>query len=460
MILLRPTNLTDKVWIEMIDSDIELNDKEKIIAKNHLYKLYYIVHIVIHHGKRLIDKDNGVRIYSLMLREIFGSSKYNFMISFIVRNKILLVDINYSTGFGSESGRSRSYILGEEYKNKKVVGMECKDRMLNDKIEKQMSIMSGVERFIFDNMKQMSLDINKVPYKLWERLSIDSDIVLNNINSFDLVSRNKFDIDFVNNYFDRLSDLLLIEDDETKINVFNNWYMNCSNFLTKNFQQSKGDNSNRIYNNITNMPRDLRKCLKQIYNSRTCKYEDIYSIDISNSQPVLFNKFIMDSDIANETDSLRYMKLTSTGKLFDYLMSKWELDIKRDEFKKLFFSEVFYCNSFMNSKYEYSKLFELEFPSVFKLIKKLKGSRRTNDLPVMLQSLEAKIMIEDLMTDIYLTKTRGNKQGYKGKWCISIHDSILCLESEVGYFKKKLEEHLINNGIVCNIKVDKVNSDK
>ena len=228
----------------------------------------------------------------------------------------------------------------------------------------------------------------------------------------------------------------------------------------------KIDDAGRIYHILTNLDRDLKQYLSI----------DI-TLDCKNSHPLLFNYFIFNklnisfsssynicfflaniqregmynhnvgrklrillnsNNIENSSvakmsdDELEYVYLTSTGKLWDDIVSKHpELD--RTEVKVEMFKAVFYSHSPVPERYNtYASEFKERFPRVLELIADWKRKKmadkvveymRAHALPFDKGSASLSIAMMALEADIFTTIL---KRIYSKRWnAVHIHDCIV-----------------------------------
>lgn len=206
----------------------------------------------------------------------------------------------------------------------------------------------------------------------------------------------------------------------------------------------------RVHNNITNLSKKIRPFLR--YNN-----QQLIEVDISNSQPLLFNILIDSylkevSTISNflpyvpHSDISLYKRLTEEGKIYDYLMDKLNIKEDRDEFKIRFFSKVFYSRENDNYVPEERKMFKALFPNVAKIISKYK-KEDYRDLAIRLQKIEADIMIKKVVPELEKKKI----------FVLTIHDSVLILPEQELIVKKIIINEFQKFGLHPTLKVKKIN---
>lgn len=220
----------------------------------------------------------------------------------------------------------------------------------------------------------------------------------------------------------------------------------CRSTLKEKMSIYSVDKNKRIYSHLTNLPKIIRPFLNLKY-----------SMDISNSHPLLFNivlftTYRINSSIAIDIsthlsslsfsihydsrfdyhdylndminrkirmprDVLKYIALTSSGKLWDYMLSIIENEDKnilRSDIKTALFAEAFYSNTNNLSSKEYAPIFKQEFPFVYSIITKIRQDYEEGALPNILMHQESK-MIMHILHELY-------ERNYMA---VNIHDEII-----------------------------------
>ena len=229
----------------------------------------------------------------------------------------------------------------------------------------------------------------------------------------------------------------------------------------------KVDDAGRIYHILTNLDRDLKQYLNI----------DI-SLDSKNSHPLLFNYFIFNKlgisfissynisrflsnlksflvynnhnvgrklrillntnqieieSVAKLSDNeIEYIYLTSTGQLWDEIVSKHP-EMDRNDVKVEMFRAVFYSHSPVADRWSvYAKEFKAQFPDVYGLIGDWKRKKtadsvieymKAHGLPFDRGSASLSIAMMALEADIFTTIL---KRLYAKRWnAVHIHDCII-----------------------------------
>ena len=127
-------------------------------------------------------------------------------------------------------------------------------------------------------------------------------------------------------------------------------------------------------------------------------------------------------------DVEEYMELTSKGQFWDVLLTKYT-GFSRKEIKPKMFGDVFYAKNLCISPHQtYGKDFQKRFPSIMKIIRRIRRYNKTI-LAQFLMQIESGI-IQDAMKTL-------NNEGYI---VLNIHDAIVVLD--VVENKKLTEAHV------------------
>lgn len=440
-----PANLNIE---DLIKNDTELTDKQKSTCIKYKERLLYPISRIIidyiynkQNEENEDDEENGyVSINATILKDLVGSpfqKPYINIMDFYLRNEVV-TKLNYST----INKTSNRFKLTKDYNNEYYKKIFITDLQLNYTLSNIFKCRNETVKYIMHNMESINIDLTKAQYLLKQKIKeleknkgkkLKENINNNykwGVSSYVTIDANeqlykgnfleKTNNDFIKNYVTEFQNLYLINDNGKIRNVIKNWEMNILKIYHKDWDKSMSTQSGRIFNNITSLPRQLRSCL--YLNDG----EVLTEIDIANSQPFLFNMLLADNfDLTKDlfgdkySDVRKYMQLTENGLLYDHLIDNWKVKIDRDQFKKLFFGQVFYCEISSNYKYKYSKLFKAEFPNVFGLIIKLKEGNYKN-LSIQLQKREANIIIHHI----------GAKLMKLGIYFLTVHDSIICRKSD------------------------------
>ncbi len=182
----------------------------------------------------------------------------------------------------------------------------------------------------------------------------------------------------------------------------------------------------RIFSPVTSSPKDMRQFFQ---------YEEpLVEVDISCALPLLFNKYLLNE---NAPDVQLYRWLTSDNgdiDLYEYLGTGvwkeefpiWNKDV-RDHIKILTMVIFFGKQSTVR---DLRKKFEIEFPTVNRVMKKLK-KKNYKILAEVLMKEESNLMIDELSKEIL------DAEPYR--LLLTIHDAMIVPES----FSEEAKERII-----------------
>lgn len=480
--------------IKIINQDTLLTPIQKLKCIKYQERILYPINKIIWDSKynKSFEKSEYISLYYNILKQIFGYPLRDInVLEFLIRNNII---VKSKKGYSTTNNTCNSYKLSDIYINNYYTYKVYTDNTIifhlnniNNQAQSNLII-----NYIINNIKELNIDYQSAKIKLWGKIKeikklnknsgdsmkkIGAKIGAREENSIKksgekLYNNNYYNLlysyvgmncvgdvpeaifdketdyiteDFVKNYVNDIKFLFDIEDDNKIKEIIKNWDMNINKIDNKDWDNSTSTNTGRFFNNISQMPRELRSTL---YNNDG---EELVELDIANSQPFLFNQLInenidLDKSIFNEYEDVKlYKELTEKGKLYDYIIKKWNIKIDRHLFKKHFFGKIFYCKTKSNYRYEYSKLFMKEFPHVFELIIELKKGDYTN-LAKQLQKRESSLIVYQI----------GKILMQKNIWFITVHDSIICKESDSKEVNDIMKKIFNKNKLNPTIKIKKL----
>ena len=160
--------------------------------------------------------------------------------------------------------------------------------------------------------------------------------------------------------------------------------------INKSLRFSRNDTNKRLDTNLTNMASDLREFI--------IGYENMSYLDLSNSQPVLFN-IILKSYLDTASDELKkeigwYSKITISGLWYECLEKIYNLS--RDKCKEIWMQIAYSENDhYLKEK----KVFKTAFPEIYSLIEKIKEVNY-EQFSIDLQLIESKIFIDEISREL------------------------------------------------------------
>ncbi len=160
--------------------------------------------------------------------------------------------------------------------------------------------------------------------------------------------------------------------------------------VNKSLRFTRNDTNKRLDTNLTNMASDLRKFI--------VGYENMSYLDLSNSQPVLFN-IILKTYLDTASDDLKkeirwYSEITLSGQWYECLQNLYNLS--RDECKEIWMQIAYSEN---NHYLQVKKVFKTAFPEIYSLIEKIKEVNY-EQFAIELQLIESKIFIDEICREL------------------------------------------------------------
>lgn len=418
----------DKDVCELFGEEFDETKKDKRVPKDDvlLKKYEFFLHNLI---KRQITSDNGIAyLNSKVLEKVFGKDYL------LIKRTLVSKGVIGSTCFYDINTTTYGYFLAYDYQNR----------------------IKTERKPIFYPSQNMVEKLNEELKKNKKKVSKSA-------------QENLTD-DFYNNYVNSLNKLKLSHLQQSKefLNIHfpqNNYSKHYYEYIIEEYNNSKfylkvpNIKDNRIYHILTTTPRNLKYFLNLKY-----------TIDIHNSHPLLFSKFLMDKfnipvsyrtliissllennpyinvynvrkklyNILKQNnidykeildiplDVLRYLYLVSSGEFWNVVIPTLEekttntYNIIRQDVKVIMFAQVFCGKSLTSRGKKYAKSFKQQFPNVYSVVLSFKRGLARDKRTVLthkLMALESQLFREILK--------RLFEKGYK---VISIHDAIVVLD--------------------------------
>lgn len=397
--------------------------KDKTLIK----KYEFFIHNLI--SRQLSSTDNIAYLSSTVLQAVFDKD-YK-----LIKRTLIAIGIIQSDGFYDIGTKSYGYYLTHEYRSK--IKVEHKP------------IYYPYKPYVDALNKQLRNIEKQTETSAWEILT--NDFYTDYTSSLQLLklSHPQEAYNFINIHFNK----------NNYSKAYYQYTLSLYTHLSKYSIQVPNTRDNRIYHILTSTPRNLKYFLNLQY-----------TVDIHNSHPLLFNKYLMDAyniplSIRKEITSLireiyqfnkvynvrgklynklkqkgiyypeikdipldviRYIYLTSSGRFWDEIIPQLKspedgkYNIIRQDVKVIMFAQVFYGKSLTSRGQEYAKIFSKRFPNVYKVILSFKRGLEKEARTVLthkLMALESKLFREALKRLFDL--------GYK---VVSIHDAIVVLD--------------------------------
>jgi hypothetical protein len=342
--------------------------------KNHYVKYFYLIHRIYSHD--VINKnEEECRLHSDVLRNLFGSY-YPTIIDQLIKIGVIQQTSNYWAG-----ERSNGYILIED-RGARLYEFGDEHRF----VKKMLTQDKPRVQKHTETLSRLFQALSNLQYAHIERDSLSE-------------SEQKF--------------------------LF---------FLENNLFQTVGELGKRVYNNFCNLPKSLRSKLK-------LNGEELVFVDIVNSQMVFLaavvKKTLLNQNKILDSSTQKFLNLTGTGKLYEFLMSESSIT-DRAELKNQVFQMIFGQKSYSKIL---SKKFNQLFPQVIEVIKYLKKDDH-KVLAHQMQQMEAKVVFRAL-----------NSIDYQ-KDVLTVHDSLYAAKSEKNTILEALVESFKKEGLDAVININ------
>jgi len=377
---------------QLIEKHIKrsLGQQSKINTAILAAKYEFLIHLICrrHHNNRF----GVISLNTRVLQKIFKTA-YKTMLDVLSNLEIISIHAYYKPG-----ETSRTINILDPYKNL-IKEKQPEDLLQYNKLNKLCT-----DTLTDENEKRKENDTERIAKDVPEAVNI-LETYDKNLKLLRIADKAEF-----NNY---------IQSKYYYSNKQKKYYYNIANQYLKeykSFYHKAVDDNNRIYSILTQTPRYIKNFLNIKY-----------SIDISNSHPLLFNNIIINKlnidfkllnsfyefifshnssltvninnpniyvieNICNSicvnkkqkneftripNDVWLYIMKTSTGQFWeDFKDSFVEYGLNRTDVKQTIFHEVFYSHSTSAYGKMFAKAFKAVYPNVFELIRELKFERK------------------------------------------------------------------------------------
>lgn len=384
-------------------SDLKGEMKLKSIEKHH-----YVIYLIISSNLTRNSFGTYVNISSKQLKGVLGRDYIS-----IIKNLegLNIIDINSKYLAGKYS---KSYKLGKDFSNKKIIILSLKSRHMIKSLEKQIQsmkeeireneILSKIDKhtqnlFLIDEVTKFEppKDLIKLEDGPWGMGYVKFAAYANNPNRIfryeqfrrGLLELNKKDV---------------------------------SSHSLSIFYSPKIAKSGRVYHMVTSIPRKIRAGL------RTKNMELIYEVDMASAQPSIlileWLKYLKKNNSKYSTEANKCLNLVINGGIYEYIKtnSKYYRGLEYAELKKAVLTTLNRKDYKSEERDELTKL----FPEFMRWVSRIKLKYDHKKLSFIGQSAEAAIFIgvfKELDSNIF---------------ALPIHDCILSTEKYISLIKKML----------------------
>ena len=384
-------------------SDLKGEMKLKTIEKHH-----YVLHLIIRSNLIRNSFESYVNIPSKQLKWVLGRD-YISIIKNLEGLKIIDVNSKYSAG-----KYSKSYKLGKDFSNKKIIILSLKSRHMIKSLEKQIQSIKGEIR---ENEILSKIDKHTQNLFLIDEVTEfepPKDLIKSEDGSW-----GKGYVKFAT-YTDNPNRIFRYEQFRRGLLELNK--KDVSSHSLSIFYSPTIASSGRIYHMVTSIPRKIRAGL------RTKKMELIYEVDMASAQPSIlileWLKYLTKNNSKISTEANKCLNLVINGGIYQYIKtnSKYYEGLDYTELKKAVLTTL---NRKDYKSEERDELIKL-FPGFMKWVRGVKSKYDNKKLSFIGQSAEADIFIgvfKELDSNIF---------------ALPIHDCIISTENNVPLIKEML----------------------
>lgn len=408
-------------------------------------RMEYIISKIVHkkfEDDRYKNDEDYIRLKFDYLGKVINQKKVKILIDFLIKTGIIECDNHYIKG-----GKSKGYNLTKKYRDNGY----------------RRILVSN--KFILKNLKKL---------KLINEQNIESDYILSKTKEqMQKVCIHPVAKEYVKKLIGKphpKADRNFTKKDTyrylSKIRAFNNheWYL------------KRDVNTGRVFNNITNMPKVVREFMQ-------VNGEPLIEIDISNAQPLMLLKLIDDyfnyaehlkedfkiDNYLNQIDNVKdnitfeefiklkygdnvkaYKKIVQDGTFYQYLIDTYnemfDEKISKKNLKISFYTLILFSDSKDSWKSKLLLIFKKMFPDIWTIICKIKEINGYKYVSKQLQTLEAKLMIENIYKSLL--------KEHSDIFLLPIHDAIITQKKHSAVVINKIKETFSSFGLDCSIKIN------
>ena len=367
----------------------------------HLYVICDMIYRISIYNKN--DKDHSNQFVDIprhYFRDIIQkSSSFKEAKSFLLSNKIIECDNNYS----KESGKALGYRFNDEYVSK-LVSVDINKKSLSGRIIKNRNERNNL---VSDELK-LYRDYFISTFK------IDYERALKYLNNWYNNSNNSLGPSYVDGTINKECIKLT--------NKYNSVFISISAINDGELYFKKNSTNNRIDTNLTSLKSEYKQFILK---------ENLYQVDIINSQPFILSTYVnREESSLNKNEVDEFLEWTGDGKFYENFQETYfkrtGKTLSRKDIKTMMFC-IFYSKngSFSNQK----GIFKSIFPTINKLIEKEKEGKH-NQFAIKLQKIESEICIDVICQEL----------DQKGIQYYTIHDAWLVDKKDVDETKKIISD--------------------
>jgi hypothetical protein len=321
---------------------------------------------------------------------------------------------------------------------------------ITPKTHDNKGIKKNTKNRIFDEWYDIMIPIDKANKNFLTKDYDEDSVGINNaskhVKKMGSHYRKNLQIDYdgaVEHSYERyISELETAKSEDEEISAFKRYSSRISSINSihngsknKTLRFKRNDKNFRLDTNLTNMASDLRKFI--------IGYENMSYLDLSNSQPVLFNvllkQYQKNASEALKNEINKYFDITTSGQWYEFLQSIYKKD--REECKTIWM-EIAYSQ---NHHHKQTKaMFSKVFPLIYGIIENIKKVEH-NQFAIHLQKIESKIFIDKICKNLVSENIIA----------FTMHDGLIVPKEHKEKTLQIMQEVLLKEiGVVPNIKIE------
>ncbi|RNI22625.1 hypothetical protein [Rufibacter latericius] len=383
--------------------------KKKLYIKKQIDKYHYFIHHILEKTKYNRLKEGAYVTTSHKIMANLCGNRYILEIkAFLLKWGIVEANGKWKNG-----EQCQGYRLTSQYRDKRIVQVEYRNEnflnKLNSENRKKLNDLNGINKYLLFHLGDLTIDSERALHYLNERC----DHIINNSSPLPL-----YVVTPSTQHESSLKDV--------------GYYLQAINDFQIGNVRLKEDRYGRVHSNLTNLHSELRQFLFHRYRPM----ERLVNIDIVNSQPFflafLLLKHYRAQNRKMEEDVEAYVMLCVEGTIYEHF-TKYS-NFSRDEVKTRLLTTFYSRNT--DKPTSFQKLFGKLFPNVDDYIRfKKQGNHR--HFSRLMQKEESSMVIGTII---------GKIRAYYGTdvFVATIHDSIVCMESDQPLIEGIIVEEITN----------------
>jgi hypothetical protein len=194
-------------------------------------------------------------------------------------------------------------------------------------------------------------------------------------------------------------------------------------FYLRTHKKSKSKGTGRVFTNITNLPKRMRRYLR-------LDGEPLVNVDVRCAQPCLLSSFFLEEDSEERAKFSLYMREKD---VYSDIMSEVRAesggDYSREDSKRALFGYMF--GEVKHQDTRFGRAFARMFPVLDKLITSVKNSSGYKECAYLMQRREVEAVLYGALLEL----------SEKGIKTLSIHDSLMCKAADSAAVSEALRRH-------------------